>query len=70
MLRHEDVLGSGGIAPRVLNLGNGGEWSASRPVRPTPKERFPGTLLIGGWVGLRAGLDAAAKGKIPAPPGI
>jgi len=26
---HHDVLGSGGIAPLFLNLGDGGEWSAS-----------------------------------------
>jgi hypothetical protein len=34
---HEDVLGSGGIAPRILNLGtNGDVWSASRSDRFTP----------------------------------
>jgi hypothetical protein len=32
--------GSGGIAPRSLDLGtNGGEWSASLPGHFTPKER-------------------------------
>jgi hypothetical protein len=31
-VRPEDVLGSGGIAPRILGL-DGGEWSASRPGR-------------------------------------
>jgi hypothetical protein len=46
---------------------DGGEWSASRPGRFTPKERAPGTHWIGGWVGLRAGLDAVVKGKIPSP---
>jgi len=30
---------------------DGGEWSASRPVRFTPRERAPGTHWIGGWVG-------------------
>jgi hypothetical protein len=29
---------------------NGGEWSASRPGRFTPRERTPGTHWIGGWV--------------------
>jgi len=31
--------------------------------------RAPGTHWIGGWVGPRAGLDAIANRKIPAPPG-
>jgi hypothetical protein len=42
-----------------------GEWSASRPGRAfTPGERTPGTHWTGGWVGLRAGLDTEATGKI------
>jgi hypothetical protein len=32
------------------------EWSASRPGRFTPGDRAPGTHLIGGWLGPRAGL--------------
>jgi hypothetical protein len=32
-----------------------GEWSASRPDRFTSEERDPGTLWIGGCVGLRIG---------------
>jgi hypothetical protein len=39
----------------------GGEWSASRPGRFTPRERAPGTHWIGGWVGPRAGLDDVDK---------
>jgi hypothetical protein len=35
----------------------GGEWSASRPVRFTPRERAPVTHWIGDWVGPRTGLD-------------
>jgi hypothetical protein len=31
---------------------DGGEWSASRSDRFTPRERAPGTHWIGGWVGL------------------
>jgi hypothetical protein len=53
--RHEDVLGSGGIA--------------SRPSRFTPRERTPGTPWIGGWAGSRAVLYAVVKKKIPAPIG-
>jgi hypothetical protein len=45
--------GSGGIAPR--------------PGRFTPRERAPGTHGIGGWVGLKAVLDAVVKRKIPNP---
>jgi hypothetical protein len=37
---------------------DGGEWSDSRPGCFTPKERVSGTHWIGGWVGLRTGLDA------------
>jgi hypothetical protein len=43
---------------------NGGEWSASRPGRFTPRERAPGTHWIGGWVGPKAGLDAVLKRKL------
>jgi hypothetical protein len=39
---------------------DGGERSASRPGRFTPRERVPGTHWIGGWVGPRAVLDAVA----------
>jgi hypothetical protein len=40
-----------------------GDWSALRPGRAIPEERAPGTHCIGGWVGPRAGLDTAARGK-------
>jgi hypothetical protein len=45
----------------------GGEWSASRPGRFTPRERAPGSHWIGGCVGPRAVLDAVVKRKIPSP---
>jgi hypothetical protein len=41
----------------------GGEWSASRPCRFTPREKAPGTHWIGGWVDPRAGLDNMEKRK-------
>jgi hypothetical protein len=44
---------------------DGGEWSASRPGRFTPRERAPGTHWIGGRVGSRAVLDTVVKRKIP-----
>jgi hypothetical protein len=39
---------------------DGGEWSASRLGRFTPRERAPGTHWIGGWVGPRADLSDSA----------
>jgi hypothetical protein len=44
---------------------DGGEWSASRPGRFTPRERAPCTHWVGGWVGPRAILDAVVKRKFP-----
>jgi hypothetical protein len=43
--------------------------SGQRTPRPrfTPGERTPGTHWIGGWVGLRAGLDAGVRRKILCP---
>jgi hypothetical protein len=46
---------------------DGGEWSASRPSRFTPRERAPGTNWIGSCVDPRAGLDAVVKRKFPSP---
>jgi hypothetical protein len=46
---------------------HGGEWSASRPGRFTPRERAPGTHWIRSWMGPRAVLDAVVKRKIPSP---
>jgi hypothetical protein len=46
---------------------DGGEWSASRSGRFTPRERAPGIHWIGGWVGPRTILDTVVKRKIPSP---
>jgi hypothetical protein len=46
---------------------DGGEWSASRPGRFTPREKAPFTHWIGGSVGPRADLDAVVKRKISSP---
>jgi hypothetical protein len=40
---------------------DGGEWSDSLPSRFTPGERAPSTHWIGGWVGLRVGLEDVEK---------
>jgi hypothetical protein len=55
------MWGNGGMAPRILNLGEG---LASRTGR-----FILGTHWIEGWVGTRVGLDAVTK-KIPVPTGI
>jgi len=47
--------GSGGRAPRILNLDTRWRWVVSY--------RVLGTHCIGGWVGLRAGMDVEAKRK-------
>jgi hypothetical protein len=60
--------GSGDISPHSLTSElDGGECSASRLGRFTPKERTPSTNWIGGWAGSRAVLDAMVKRKIPSP---
>jgi hypothetical protein len=51
----------------LISVLDGGEWSASRPGRFTPRERAPGTHCIGDWVGARAVLDAVVKRKTPSP---
>jgi hypothetical protein len=67
-LRHDGVLGNGGISTNYLTSAlDGGELSASRRGSFTPKERAHGTHWIGGWVGPRAGLDAVVNSKISSP---
>jgi hypothetical protein len=48
----------------------GGEWSASRHGRITPGEGAPSPHYIGGWVGLRIGLDDVERRKILPLPGL
>jgi hypothetical protein len=64
---HEGVLGEWMYSSThyLTSALDGGEWSASRPGRFTPRERAPGTHWIGDWVGPRASLDALVKRKIP-----
>jgi hypothetical protein len=64
--RHEDIWGSGGIAPPFLASAlDGGEWLASRPSRYTA-----GIHWIRGWVGLRADLGAVEWRNLLPLPGI
>jgi hypothetical protein len=46
---------------------HGGEWSVLRPGRFTPRERAPVSYWIGGWMGLRTGLDAVVRRRISSP---
>jgi hypothetical protein len=64
-------MGSGGIAqPFLTSALDGVGRTASRPGRFTPGERAPGIHWTGGWLGLRAGLEAMEKRKILTLPGI
>jgi hypothetical protein len=66
--RYEGVLGEWRYSSThsLTSALDGGEWSASRPGRFTPRETAPGNHWIGGRVGPRAVLDAM-KRKIPSP---
>jgi hypothetical protein len=46
---------------------DGGEWSVLRSGRFTPEERAPDMHLTGGWMELRAGLDAMEKRLMSCP---
>jgi hypothetical protein len=67
--RHEGVLGEWGYnsTHSLTSALDGGEWLASLPGRFTPREKAPGTLWIGGWVGPTAVLNTVVKRKIPSP---
>jgi hypothetical protein len=64
--RHGGVLGEWKYSSThsLTSALDGGEWSASRPGRFTPRERAPRTHWTGGWMGPRAVL---VKRKIPSP---
>jgi hypothetical protein len=61
--RHEDVLGEWRYSSThsLTSALDGGEWSVSRPSRFIPREIAPGTHWRGGWVGLRAVVEATKK---------
>jgi hypothetical protein len=61
-------MGSEGIDPPFLTSAlDGVEWSGSRPGRFTLGEEVSCTHWIGGWVGLRAELNAVEKRKVSYP---
>jgi hypothetical protein len=64
--RHEGVLESRGVAPRILELGTRLRRVVSFTPRPlTPRESDPGIHWIGDSVGPRTGLNAVIRRKIP-----
>jgi hypothetical protein len=63
-------MGEWRYSSKILVLGIRWEWCASLPCRFTPGERVRATHWIGGWVGLRIGLNAIEERKILALPGI
>jgi hypothetical protein len=66
--RHEDASGSGDTVPPFLtSVLDGGEWSASRSGHFISGGRASGTHWVGGWVGPRAGLDAADRKTMNTP---
>jgi hypothetical protein len=69
LTKHHAVKRYGGIEVQLhhalTSALDGGEWSASRPGRFTTGDRTPSTHWIEVWVGLRAGLDAVVKRRIP-----
>jgi len=59
---------SGGIAPRILNLGNRWRWVVSFTLRPLyPRGKSSGAHWRGGWFGHRTGLDSGANKKSLCP---
>jgi hypothetical protein len=66
-LHHEDIWGSGGIAPLLTSALDGCEWPVSHLCSFTPRKTAPGTYFIGGWVGPQASLDVMEKRKFFLP---
>jgi hypothetical protein len=68
--RHEDVLGSGGIAPRILNLGTRWRWVVGftpRPLYPQGKSpRYPLDRRLGGTRAVLGAVDEE-KNSLPLP---
>jgi hypothetical protein len=67
--RHGGVLGEWKYSSThsLTSALDGGEWSASRSGRFTPKERDPNTRWIRSWVSPSAVLDKVVKRRIPSP---
>jgi hypothetical protein len=48
----------------------GGEWSAPRPGRFSPRKRAPGNHWLGGWMGPRTDLGCMEKRNFLTVPGL
>jgi len=69
--RHEDVLGSGGALHAFLTSAlDGGERSASRPGRFTPRERAPLYPLDRKLGGLQSSSGCGSEKKKSQPPPV
>jgi hypothetical protein len=65
---HENVCGSGGMVPRILNLNIRLRCVISFMLRfPYPPGETHGIKRIASWIGSIAALDMIAKRKIPIP---
>jgi hypothetical protein len=66
LIRHEVVLGSGGIAPRILNLGTRSSWVVSFTIQPlytqAKSPRYPLDRRLGG---LQSQSGRGGEGKRP-----
>jgi hypothetical protein len=60
--------GSGGIAPRILDVGIRWRWSASRPSRFTPRERAPVVPMDKRLGGPQRGTGRGGEEKNSQPP--
>ena len=60
---HEGPKGEQMYSCSFFNLGAGCGWMVNATPRPLYPQERPGTHCIGGWVGLRAGLDGCGKSR-------
>jgi hypothetical protein len=58
------LMGEGIAPPFLPSVVSGSVWSDSHHGCFYPGETAPGTHLIGGWVGRKAGLEVVEKGEI------
>jgi len=73
VLKHHAMRTYWGVEVYLHAFGTRGRWVVSyTPRQLYPRRKMPRYQLDRDWVGLRAGLDAVAKRKIPLlhPPGI
>jgi len=62
---HEGVRGTGGIAPRIINIGVRPEWASFKARPPYPQGKIAQHPCEAGWT--EACMDAPKNNKIPRP---